>query len=195
MAGIVFWTLLHRMNEERIGYQAGRNSPRTRPFILTDAIEIATICQGVVAGRIHGVALPACSLVYRAGPIFGIRPEPTLFDGEFTLIARMSGRAHISADNLIPDFGRFRAKIQSFSHFSADREVVTFGPGYYMIFLFREAISNIADFSIRMDGVTNINDRIAQLTPDPTEAIWLNGHFTSPDVSSGIILGFSTISN
>ena len=169
VAGIFFWTLLHRMNEERVGYQAERNSPSTRPFLLTDASEISTLCQGVVAGRMQGVALPACSLVYLAGPSFGIWFEPTLFDGEFARIARMRGRAHISADNLIPDFGQFRTTLQSFSRFLADREVVTFGPGNYRICLFREEIYNISDLFARMEGVTNPNDRIAQLTPDPTK--------------------------
>ena len=169
VAGIVFWTLLQRMNEERIGYQAECNSPITRPFILADAVEIATLCQGVVAGRIQGATLPASSLVYRAGSIFGIRFEPTLFDCECSRIVRVRGRTHISADKLSPDFGQFRTMLQSLSHFLADREVVTFGLGYYRICLFREAIYNIADLFVRMQGMTNLNDRIAQLTLGPTK--------------------------
>ena len=68
------------MEDERIGYQADCYSPVTRPFILTDAIEIATMRQGVVACRILGAALMDCSLVGRAGSIFGILFEPTLSD-------------------------------------------------------------------------------------------------------------------
>ena len=81
----------------------------------------------------------------------------------------MRGRAHISADNLIPDFGQFRTTLQSFSHFLADREVATFGPAYYRICLFREAIYNISDLFVRMEGMTNPNGRIAHLTPDPNK--------------------------
>ena len=110
VAGIVFWTLLRRVNDERVGYQAGRNSPSTRPFVTTDAIEIATLRQGVVSGRIQEATFPACSIGRRAGSIFGIQFEPALFDGGFTRIARMRGRSHISAGNLILDFGQFRPR-------------------------------------------------------------------------------------
>ena len=171
VAGIVLWTLLHRMNEERVGYQAECYSPSTRPYILTDAIEIATICQGVVDGRIQGVALPACSLVYRAGSIIGIRFEPTLFGGELSLALIGCAAAPIYPRTGFADFGQFRTAMQSFSHFLADMAVVTFGPGYYRICLFREKISNISDFSTRMEGMTNPSDRIAQLTPGPPIAI------------------------
>ena len=156
------------MNEDRIGYQEERYLPNIRPYITSGAIEIATLCQGVVAGRIEGVTLPACSLVSRAGPIFGIRFEPTLFDGEISRIARMRDRTHLSADNLIPDFGRFRTNLEIFAHFLAGREVVTFGLGYYRVWLLREAVSNIADLFVRTDGVKNPSQRIAQLTSDPT---------------------------
>ena len=169
MGGIVSWAILQRVNEERIGYRDDRNLSVARTIGLVDAIEIPTLCQGVVSGRIQGVTFPACSFVFRAGSIFVIRLESTLMEGEITRLARMRGRTHISAGNLIPDFGQFRTTLQIPPHFLADREVVTFGPGYYRICLLREAISQIADLFILTDGATNPNDRIAPLTHDPTK--------------------------
>ena len=167
------------MNDDRIGYRAECYSPITRPYAVTDSLEIATICQGNVAGRIEGVTLPACSLVYRAGSIFGIRFEQTLFEGEITRMARMRDRTHISAGKLITDFCQFRTPLQSFSHFMADRVVVTFGPGYRVACLFREEVSNIADLFARTDGRTHLTTRIAQLTSDLTLIAGYRGnHFS-----------------
>ena len=168
--GIVFWATLHRINEERVGYRAEYNSPIARPFRPADAIGISTLCERVGAGRIRGINLPGSSGVFRAGSIFGIRLESALMEGESIRVARMRGRAHISAGNLIPDFGQFRATLQSASHFLADKEVVAFGDGYYRICPLREALSQIADLLILTDGMTNPNGRIAKLALGPAKS-------------------------
>ena len=151
-ARAVFWTLLHLVDGGRGGYQAGRYSPSIRPIVITDSIEISTLRQGVSTDRIHGAALPACSPVYRSVYIFGIRSELALSGGGLPRIDRMRGVARISAGRLIADFGQLRAEIRSFPHFLTDREVATFGPGYYQFRLFGEALPDVSDLFARMGG-------------------------------------------
>ena len=152
------------MHSDRITSQISYDPPRTRTVTTADAIEIATICEIILAGRIQGITLPGSSFVYRAGSIFGIRIEPTLMEGEITRLARMRDRTHISAENLLVDFSHSRTTLQSFSHFLADKEIVIYGPGYSRTCPLREALSHIADLYILIDGMTSPTDRIAQLT-------------------------------
>ena len=73
--GIVFWAILQRVNDERAGYRAAHNSPIARPFGLADAIEIATPCQTVAAGRKQGDTLAACAFVFGPDPLLGFGPN------------------------------------------------------------------------------------------------------------------------
>ena len=128
IAGIVFGSIPQRTHTDLATSQVGYDPQRTRMLTTSGALEIATICEITPARLIQGVALPGSSFVYRAGSTLGIRIEPTLMEGEITRLARMRDRTHISADNLIVDFGQFRTTLEIFSHFLADKEVVIFGP-------------------------------------------------------------------
>ena len=166
VAGIIFGHILRDMHNDRILAGIDYDPRRTRVPTTADAIEIATLGEFIIAGRIQGITLRGSSFVHRAGYLFGIRIEPTLMEGEITRLARMRNRTHISTDNLIVDYSQFRTTLQSFSHFLADKEVVILGPGYYRICPLREALSHIADLYILIVGMTSPPERIAQLTLD-----------------------------
>ena len=88
-------------------------------------------------------------------------------EGEIARIARMRGRAHISAGNLISDFSQLRTTLQIFSLLLAAKKVAICGPGYSRTCPLRVALSHIADLHILIDGTARPKDRIAQLTTDP----------------------------
>ena len=116
VSGIVFSIILQRMHTDRAAPQADCDPIRTRTLAASGANDIATLRERTLARPIKWVTLPGISSVYRSGSTFGNRTEPILIGGgEITRLSRMRGRAHISAGNLIADFTRFRATLQSFS--------------------------------------------------------------------------------
>ena len=73
----------------------------------------------------------------------------------------MPKRTHLEDDNVLADLRQFRAGVESFSQFLANKEVVTHGPGRFRICTLKEAVLLMTDLFLLVSGRLT-TDRITE---------------------------------